>query len=122
MKVVRALIFSTICIVAASLLVAPAFAWYWPIFGFSGPGLGFPAYGTGPAIGGNIAAPLPGTPEWGFSPVGHAVPVLPGTPYYNGFPFHGNINFGPFGYGSPGLSNPGSAMSGNGNPEGVLKT
>jgi hypothetical protein len=118
MKVAKALIFSAICIVAAALLAAPAFAWWWPIFGFSGPGLGFPAFGTGPSLGGAYTTPQPGTPEWGFSPIGRAVPVLPGTPYYTGFPFHGNINFGPFGYGSPGLSYPGSTAPG----QGILKT
>ncbi len=118
MKVVRAFIILAICVIAASLFAAPAFAWLWPIFGFSGPGLGFPAFGTGPNIGSSVAAPLPGTPEWGFSPVGHAVPVLPGYPYYGSYPFHGNINFGPFGYGSPGLS---STLS-QSNPGGVIKT
>lgn len=117
MKITRALILSAICIFAVALLSAPSFAWLWPIFGFSGPGLGFPAYGTGPAIGG-IATLQPGTPEWGLSPIGRAVPVLPGTPYYNGGPFHGNINFGPFGYGSPGLS----TASGLDHPEGQIKT
>ena len=121
MKVARALICLAICIVGASLFAAPVFAWWWPIFGFSGPGLGFPAFGTGPTIGSSIAAPQPGTPEWGFSPVTHAVPVLPGYPYYGKYPFHGNINFGSFGYGSPGLS-PSIALSGQDGPEGIIKT
>ena len=106
MKVAKILIISAICLVGAALLAVPAFAWYWPIFGFSGPGLGFPAYGTGPTIS-NASPAAPGTPEWGFSTPREALPVLPGTPYYNGFPFHGAINFGPFGYGSPGLVQPG---------------
>jgi hypothetical protein len=81
MKVARALILSAICIVAASLLAAPAFAWLWPVFGFSGPGLGFPAFGTGISIANNsIAPPQPGTPEWGFSIPTEAQPVLPGDP------------------------------------------
>jgi len=122
MKMARALIFSAICIVGASLFAAPAFAWLWPVFGFSGRGLGFPAFGTGPAISNASPAALPGTPEWGFSLPTEAQPVLPGYPYYGKYPFHGNINFGSFGYGSPGLSYPGSAGSGQSGPEGIIKT
>ena len=128
MKVAKILIISAICLVGAALLAVPAFAWYWPIFGFSGPGLGFPAFGTGPAISNASPAALPGTPEWGFSIPREAQPVLPGTPYYGGYPFHGAINFGPFGYGSPGLVQPGgktvfSQGSTSSNvPEGHFKT
>ena len=101
MKLVRILIFSAICLVGISLVAAPVFAWWWPIFGFSGPGLGFSDSVTGTGIGSAAAAPLPGTPEWGLSPISRAVPVLPGYPYYGKYPFHGNINFGSMGYGSP---------------------
>lgn len=128
MKVVRAFIILAICVVAASLFAAPAFAWLWPIFGFSGPGLGFPAFGTGPTISNASPAPQPGTPEWGFSIPTEAQPVLPGYPYYNGYPFHGAINFGPFGYGSPGLVQPGGTnvfsqgSSSLNVPSGIIKT
>jgi hypothetical protein len=118
MKVSRALALFIIGLVTASLFAAPAFAWLWPVFGFSGPGLGFPAFGTGPTISNASPAPQPGTPEWGFSIPTEAQPVLPGYPYYNGYPFHGAINFGPFGYGSPGLS----TASGLDHPEGQIKT
>jgi hypothetical protein len=108
-KQAKALLVVAICMCAVAVAATPAFAHYWPVFGFSSPGLGIPAaslddlnYTT------NYTWPLPGTYEWGSQPFSPALPVIPGISFDGNNTHHGSINFGMFGYGSPGLSRPGS--------------
>ena len=67
-----------------ALLVAPsAFAWLWPILGFSHSCIGYPIKNK----------PLPGTPQWPFFPdSGRAELVRPGDPYC---PVCGFMDVGP---------------------------
>ena len=82
---VRTFAVAAIIIAAVSLIASPAFAWYWPIFGFSS-GWGMPSTGIGGAT-----TILPGTPEWGLQPDlgAHLVPF--GYPYGQ---IQGSIDFG----------------------------
>jgi hypothetical protein len=107
-RLLKALSIPAICLLIIALAVAPAAAHHWPVFGFSAPGLGFPAASLdGLNLTSNYTSPLPGTYEWGSQPTGPALPGIPGIAYDGNNIHHGAINFGPFGYGSPGLSQPG---------------
>lgn len=107
MRRARVLILAVICIAAVASSIVPAFAWYWPVFGFNDLGLGFPSpssSGSGDIISESHVSP--GPVLWDFQPVGRAELIMPGYPYYGGGPHHGSINFGPFGCGSPGFAFP----------------
>ncbi len=90
MRTVRVLVVVAICIIMALLIVPSAFAWLWPILGFSHSCQGYPLQGY---------KPLPGTPEWQFYPdSGRAELIRPGVAFC---PISGNLDFGlipPFGY------------------------
>jgi len=69
MRIIIALAFAAIGLIVISLAAAPAFAWYWPIMGFSN------------NIQGGPATVLPGTPEWASQPSYGAQLVPIGYPY-----------------------------------------
>ncbi|HTY90191.1 MAG TPA: hypothetical protein VMC84_03355 [Methanocella sp.] len=82
------MIIVSICLAAASMAAAPAFAWDWPIMGF-GPGAGAPL--TNGPLPSTI---LPGTIEWAYQPGCAAQLVLPGYTYGRDA-FSGNVGVGP---------------------------
>lgn len=107
MRLARASILVVISMAAVALTVMPAFAWYWPIFGFSDIGMGWPSNsssGSGDVIREGPQAPSPF--QYDFQPAGRAELIMPGYPYYGGGVHHGSINFGLFGRGSPGFPFP----------------
>lgn len=105
MKLVKLLLAAVICTCMVAAATIPVFAHYWPVFGFSSPGLGFPAASLDNLnYTMDYTWPLPGTYEWATQPNAAALPVLPGISLDGNNIHHGAINFGPFGYGSPGLA------------------
>ena len=83
MKVVRALIIVAVILIVTLSVVVPAFAWYFPILGFTNPCAGYPLQGF---------KPVPGSPQWPYFPdSGRGETVLPGSAYC---PIHGRLNFG----------------------------
>lgn len=87
MRIIKALMLAAIGLIVITLASTPAFAWYWPILGFSGPAQGSPIVG-GPAT------ILPGTPEWALQPSCGAQLVPIGYPYGV---IRGNLHFGGMG-------------------------
>ncbi len=89
---VRALLLAAVFILVISTAVTPAFAWYWPILGFSDICHGYPQQGF---------KPVPGTLAWQNYPGSwRAQQVVPGVAYC---PFIGHLGFGfaPGGFGPP---------------------
>ncbi len=113
MKVIRTIIFAALFLAIGALAVAPASAWYLPVFGF-GPL-------NGPFVGPYGPATIsPGTPEWVAPCIGRAQLVLPGQAFGIDA-FHNSVGVGFLpGFDGPNFAAPGGINFGNKTATGKL--